>query len=111
MGVPLVTLAGRFAVARGAASILANIGLAQWVAPSQDDYVRLALQLAHDTQRLITLRSTLRHWMRQSPLMDAPGFTRNIESAYRAMWRRYCAAPAGTGAVSGSSNDAISGQV
>jgi len=30
--------------------------------------------------------------MEQSPLMDAPKFARNIESAYRQMWRSYCSA-------------------
>jgi predicted O-linked N-acetylglucosamine transferase (SPINDLY family) len=28
--------------------------------------------------------------MQASPLMDAPRFARNIEDAYRAMWRRWC---------------------
>jgi predicted O-linked N-acetylglucosamine transferase (SPINDLY family) len=28
--------------------------------------------------------------MQQSPLMDAPRFTRNMEAAYRQMWRRWC---------------------
>jgi predicted O-linked N-acetylglucosamine transferase (SPINDLY family) len=40
--------------------------------------------------KLEQLRSTLRQKMEQSPLMDAPRFTKNIESAYRQMWRKWC---------------------
>ena len=32
----------------------------------------------------------LRQRMEQSPLMDAPRFARNIEAAYRQMWRQWC---------------------
>jgi len=28
--------------------------------------------------------------MEASPLMDARAFARNIETAYRTMWRRWC---------------------
>jgi predicted O-linked N-acetylglucosamine transferase (SPINDLY family) len=42
---------------------------------------------------LAELRSTLRHRMESSVLMDAPRFARQIEAAYRTMWREWCAAP------------------
>jgi predicted O-linked N-acetylglucosamine transferase (SPINDLY family) len=53
-------------------------------------YVRLAIELAQDLPRLSKLRSTLRQRMEQSPLMDAPRFARNVERAYRQMWRTWC---------------------
>jgi predicted O-linked N-acetylglucosamine transferase (SPINDLY family) len=90
MGVPVVTRAGSAHVSRVGVSLLSNVGLAELVTDSQEKYVQLARELAHDLSRLSNLRSTLRKRMEQSPLMDAPRFARNVESAYRQMWRRWC---------------------
>ena len=87
MGVPTVSLAGKTGVGRGGLSILSNLGLVELVADSEEAYVRLASELAHDPARLNNLRSTLRRRMEQSPLMDAPRLARSIEAAYRQMWR------------------------
>jgi predicted O-linked N-acetylglucosamine transferase (SPINDLY family) len=90
MGVPVVSLAGASRVSRGGASILGNLGLPELVAHSEDEYVRIAAELARDLPRLSDLRATLRARMESSVLMDAPRFARNIEAAYRAMWRDWC---------------------
>jgi predicted O-linked N-acetylglucosamine transferase (SPINDLY family) len=91
MGVPVVSLAGQAPHARGGASVLSNVGLPELVAQSEDEYVAMALELAKDLPRLAELRSTLRQRMLNSPLTDAPAFARSVESAYRQMWRRWCA--------------------
>jgi predicted O-linked N-acetylglucosamine transferase (SPINDLY family) len=92
MGVPVVTLAGNAHVSRVGVSLLSNVGVPELIADSQEKYVRLASDLAHDPARLSSLRSTLRQRMAQSPLMDAPRFARNVEAAYRQMWRTWCGA-------------------
>jgi protein O-GlcNAc transferase len=91
MGVPVVTLNGRTAVGRGGVSILTNIGLPELIAQTPKQYVEIAAGLAGDLPRLAELRQTLRSRMQASPLMDAPRFARNIEAAYRQMWRNWCA--------------------
>ena len=63
----------------------------QLVAHSESEYVTIAESLARDLPRLAELRSTLRHRMQTSVLMDTPRFARNIEAAYRSMWRAWCA--------------------
>ncbi len=91
MGVPVVSLAGQTAVGRGGLSILTNIGLPDLAARDPEQYVQVAAELAQDLPRLAGLRATLRERMRSSPLMDAPRFARNVEAAYREMWRQWCA--------------------
>jgi protein O-GlcNAc transferase len=91
MGVPTVSLVGRTAVGRGGLSILSNVGVPELVARSEEEYLRIARELANNLPQLIQLRSTLRQRMEQSPLMDAPKFARNVESAYRQMWHAWCA--------------------
>jgi predicted O-linked N-acetylglucosamine transferase (SPINDLY family) len=90
MGVPVVSLAGQTAMGRGGLSILSNVGLNELVAYDSEQYARIAVDLASDLQRLSALRATLRERMQHSPLMDAPRFARNVESAYRMMWRHCC---------------------
>ena len=91
MGVPVVSLAGKTAVSRAGRSILSNIGLGDLVADGTEAYVKMAVELASDVPRLASLRATMRQRMQKSPLMDAVSFARNIESAYRTTWRRWCA--------------------
>ena len=91
MGVPVVSLAGRQPVSRAGLSILSNLGLPDLVACSADAYVNIAAGLARDLPRLTELRRTLRGRMEGSVLMDGPRFARNIEAAYRAMWKHWCA--------------------
>jgi predicted O-linked N-acetylglucosamine transferase (SPINDLY family) len=90
MGVPVITVPGIRSVSRSAASMLATVGLSDWIAASPEDYVRLAVEHARDRAGLLELRRTLRERMRSSPLMDEPQFARDLEHAYRRMWRSWC---------------------
>jgi predicted O-linked N-acetylglucosamine transferase (SPINDLY family) len=88
MGVPVVALRGHRHSGSVAASILASVGLDELIAADVEEYVDIAADLAHDRSRLTHLRSALRSRMAASPLCDASRFARNIEAAYRAMWRQ-----------------------
>jgi protein O-GlcNAc transferase len=90
MGVPVVTLAGETAISRGGLSILSNIGLGEMAAGSTEEYIHIAAELAGNKHRIVDLRLGLRGRMKASPLMDASGFTRDLEGEFRTMWRRYC---------------------
>jgi protein O-GlcNAc transferase len=95
MGVPVVSVAGKVPWHRSGASILSNVGLTELIAQTPEEYVRIAVNLTNDLPRLAEIRAGLRERMRNSPLMDAPRFARNLEAAYRTMWRKWCAkAPA-----------------
>ena len=90
MGVPVVALAGQYGAARSGVSLLSVLGLGHLIAATPERYLAIAQQLAADPGQLSTLRATMRERMRNSPLMDAPGFSRALETAYREMWRTWC---------------------
>jgi protein O-GlcNAc transferase len=87
MGVPAVTRVGNTSVGRGGLSQLFQLGQADLAAESDDEFVGIAVALSKDPSRLAQLRAGLRSRMRQSALMDAPRFARQIEAAYRTAWK------------------------
>ncbi len=93
MGVPVVTLVGARAVSRGTLTLLANLGLEELAAHSEDAYLRTAVALAGDLTWLETLRTSLRPRMEASPITDGPRFTRHLEAAYQTMWQDWCGRP------------------
>jgi protein O-GlcNAc transferase len=95
MGVPVFTIAGDLAVSRSGVSILSNIGLTELIAKTPEEYLRMAIDLAGDADRLGRLRATIRERMQRSPLMDAIGFTEDVEAGYRRVWRTWCDAGGG----------------
>jgi predicted O-linked N-acetylglucosamine transferase (SPINDLY family) len=90
MGVPVVSLAGRSATARGGVTILSHISLGELIAKKPEQYVEIATRLACDLPRLADLRAGMRKRMQRSPLMDAQGFARDVEAQLREMWRSWC---------------------
>jgi predicted O-linked N-acetylglucosamine transferase (SPINDLY family) len=90
MGVPTITLYGKAHAGRMAASVLHQIGLPELIAQSKNEYLDKVITLAHDLPRLSELRYTMRSRMLASPLCDGKSFTRDLEAAYREMWRKYC---------------------
>jgi protein O-GlcNAc transferase len=89
----VLTLAGERSTSRSAASILSALGLGDWIAATDEDYVRRALAHASDPSRIAGLRAGLRARLQASPLMDEAAFARSVEAAYRGMWRAWCARP------------------
>jgi predicted O-linked N-acetylglucosamine transferase (SPINDLY family) len=71
--------------------LLSNVGFGSLIARNEDEYVDIAVRLAGESERLVQLRSSLREMMQESPLMDTPAFMQHLESAYRDMWRTWCA--------------------
>jgi len=90
MGVPVITIPGSRSMSRSAASVLSTVGMPEWIAPSTAEYVRLAASFAGEPALLAKLRASLRERMAASPLMDEQQFTRDLEQAYRQMWRKWC---------------------
>lgn len=87
MGVPVVTWPQSRVVSRQTYAFLSAIGLPELAATSAEEYVRIAVQLANDQGRLVTLRQSLRDRMRSSPLMDVRGITGQLENTLINLYR------------------------
>ena len=91
-GLPVVAKEGGETFAsRLGCSVLVQLGLSKLIGRSNDDYIRIAVELISSRETLAALRGSLRQKMDQSPMRDFAGFTRGLEDAYRAMWRHWCA--------------------
>jgi predicted O-linked N-acetylglucosamine transferase (SPINDLY family) len=89
-----VTLPQDRVASRQTLAFLHGLGLDELVAASEDDYVRIAAALAADPERRAELRRTLRPRMAAAPMNDAKAFAAGLDTAYRMMWRRWCAGEA-----------------
>lgn len=87
MGVPVISLAGG---TRVGASILKTLGLDGWLAHTPHEYITRSLELLRDLPTRQYWRYQLRPRLLRSALCDGPGFTREVEKHYRALWRDWC---------------------
>jgi len=83
MGAATVSLIGQTAPGRAGLGILTMAGFPQWTAASEDEYVEIA------RRGCAIPREEIRRRFCASPLMDHARFARNMEDAYRWMWRQY----------------------
>ncbi len=91
MGVPTLTLAGQKKMERMSASILAHVGLEDFIAQTPEDYITKAVDFVTHPELLKDLRQTLRDRLASSQLLDGLGLTEALENAFRQMWHRYLA--------------------
>ena len=88
-GLPLVTRTGETFAGRVAASLLRAVGLPELITSTESEYEELAVDLAHNPERLHALRQRLQQNRPTAPLFDCASFTRHLEAAYTAVVDRY----------------------
>lgn len=91
MGVPVITLGtspenGDHAHNVGV-TLMSIIGHSELVALSEEDYIKKAVDLALDIERLKKVRSNLRDDMIKSPLGNSTRYMKNVEAMYYGMWK------------------------
>lgn len=94
LGVPVLAKLGNGNASRAAGAILSSIGMHEWVADSEAQYIELALKYASQPEYLSALRSELPARILASEAGNVPRYTRAAEAAYRAIWKEYCASRA-----------------
>lgn len=90
MGVPVINRAGVTHASRVGVSLLAAAKCPELIAGSDEEYIQKAVQLASAPERLALYRQNLRGMMAASPLMDAEGVTREVETAFVEMYAAVC---------------------
>ena len=88
-GTPILTCLGQAFAGRVAASLLNTVGLPELVANSLDEYEKIEIELAANPNRLQDIRQRLSENRLISPLFNTGKYTKNLESAYLEMHRRY----------------------
>lgn len=88
MGVPTVSLAGATMLARQGAAMLQCVGLTDWIAQDESEYVDIAARMASAPEALATLRAELRARALKSPLFDATGFAQDFQTTLLRMSAR-----------------------
>jgi predicted O-linked N-acetylglucosamine transferase (SPINDLY family) len=91
MGVPVIAKLGNTLPSRVAGAILAAVGLHDWVADSEEDYLDIALAHASQIGELAELRRQLPGRIAASPAGNPGLYADAVANAYRAMWRAWCA--------------------
>ena len=89
MGVPVLSLAGNTFLARQGAGLLHNVGLPDWVACDEDDYVRKAVAKAGDLPALAHTRMHLRQQLPHTPVYNAQQFATDLHACLRGMWQAH----------------------
>jgi protein O-GlcNAc transferase len=87
-GVPSLTRRGRGGmISRNGETLLSAVGLQDWIATDTADYIGKAVSFAQDGQSLAAIRARLS----LGPLGDAAPYAKALESAWRLIWRDWCA--------------------
>jgi len=87
-GLPVLTLPGQSLASRVASSLLQSLGLPELIASGQDDYERLAIELAQAPDRLRSLRERLIDGRASAILFDVERFTADLQAVYTLMYER-----------------------
>ena len=72
---------------------MTTLGMTDWIAENQEQYVELAIQKAGNLQSLAALRQQLRGIFTSSIIGAPVAYTRAVEREYRKLWQEWCAWP------------------
>ena len=88
MGVPVIVLKGDRFLFHAGENVNYNLGMDDWVAENQDQYLSQAVRFSSEIDRLATIRRDLRQQALKSPLFDAPRFADHFSRILQLMWSK-----------------------
>jgi len=83
MGVPVLTITGGFHASRVGTTLLQSLGLTDWIADDEADFIQKAYLFSKQPHLLSALRQQLRNIMNLSDLCNGQLHAFKLESAYR----------------------------
>ena len=86
MGVPVISRYGEHRGTRFGYSLLCNVGLNELTAPTDEEFVAKAIELASNKDVIVALRENLRKMVELSPLMDERQYTLDVEKLYKEIY-------------------------
>ena len=88
-GLPVLTLKGHTFAGRVAASLLTALEMPELITESLNEYEKLAIDLALNSEKLSSVRNKLEVNKLTKPLFNTALFARHIEAAYLKMYQLY----------------------
>ena len=88
-GLPVLTKPGDRFVSRINASLCTSAGIPELICADHRAYEERAVAWAREPGELAALRNRLVEAHDSAPLFDLPGFARQLEAAYRAVWHHW----------------------
>ena len=76
--------------------MLKHAGLEEYIAESEEDFLRIGIMLASDVATLSRLRMSMRTRMEKSAIHQPERISAALEQGLRTIWRRWCAGLAPT---------------
>jgi len=89
MGVPLLTIKGNNFYSRIGVSINKNLGMDDWIANNEKDYISKAISKASNLEKLFQIKKELRNKFLKSPLSNTKKYAKHFENFLNLIWKTY----------------------
>ena len=89
MGVPVLTLKGNNFVSRCGESLNINLGMQEFIAEDENDYLNKAITISENREKLSTIRKSLRNKVLNSPLFDMESFGQDFANLLNDVWKKH----------------------
>lgn len=89
MGVPTLCVEGHSLASRGALAVMKHVGLDDFIAFDEADFVAKGIYWASHVKQLAEVRQSLRNRFNQSHLAQPAMLAKSLEQAFQQMWKRY----------------------
>lgn len=88
---PVIAFEGNNSNSRPSSRILKQAGLSELIGADRAQYVEIAVNLAHDRERITNYRANIKSMFEKSPICDYKAFVASLEQTYKEIWKGYCA--------------------